>query len=190
MTDHSAAVLIRRAPRPLLALAAGILATLITWLALGRYNDRPSTAPTASAATGTTAISPADLPRLARSLQQPIYWAPNAPYATLALIRLSGGVQLRYLPRGVALNTQNPAYLVIGSYPLPGAFAAVSNLAAERGAKVDHLTGGGVAVVRLAAPHSVYLAYPGSAVEIEVYNPSIAVALRLVRSGQLRAVTG
>jgi hypothetical protein len=186
----------RRLPRPVVAVALGILATLITRLALGSYNDRPvanrqSGAPAAITRVGTTAITPNQLPALARALGQTIYWAPSAPYATLALIRLSvGGVQLRYLPAGVPLKTPSAAYLVIGSYPLANAFAAVSNLARERGATIEHLAGGTVAVTRRSAPDSVYLAHPGSQVEVEVYDPSIAVARSIVRSGGLRAISG
>ena len=50
------------------------------------------------------------------------------------------------------------------------------------------LPGGGIAAVNPRFPRSVYLAYPGSDYEIEVFDPSLAHARQLVTSGQIIAV--
>jgi hypothetical protein len=48
--------------------------------------------------------------------------------------------------------------------------------------------GGGVAFYSPSAPTSVYLAYPGTDVQIEVFDPSADQARVLVESGAVRAV--
>ena len=47
------------------------------------------------------------------------------------------------------------------------------------------VTGGGIAFYSKSAPTSVYVAYPGSNVQIEVYDPSAAQAAQLVTSGKI-----
>ena len=48
---------------------------------------------------------------------------------------------------------------------------------------------GGFAVYSTAQPSNVYLAYPGSNVQIEVYDPSPQRARKLITSGQVAAVS-
>ena len=50
------------------------------------------------------------------------------------------------------------------------------------------LTGGGLAFVDRKHPTSVYIAYPSSNLEIEVYDPSAGRARHLVTSGQIAPV--
>jgi hypothetical protein len=49
---------------------------------------------------------------------------------------------------------------------------------------------GALALVNRARPASVYVAYPGSAVEAEVFSPSPAASRELVRSGRLAVLGG
>jgi hypothetical protein len=60
-------------------------------------------------------------------------------------------------------------------------------VAALRGAAGTHLRlpAGVVGLIRPEQPTSVYLAFPGSAIQVEVYDPSPTVARRVALSGDL-----
>jgi hypothetical protein len=117
-----------------------------------------------------------------------VYWVGPREDTTYELGQTSDGrVVVRYLPRGVAVGSSTP-YLSVGTYPYPGAFAAIQALARQRGADVIRLRGGGLAVVDTSYPSSIHLAYPGSDYQIEVYDPSASTARRLVASGKVGAV--
>jgi hypothetical protein len=75
-------------------------------------------------------------------------------------------------------------YLTVGTYPVRNATAAVETIAKRKGAERVPISGG-IAVVDPAHPTSVYLALSGSSSEIEVFDPSPALARQLVASGQI-----
>jgi hypothetical protein len=132
-------------------------------------------------------VSAKSLARVATTAQRPIYWAGPQPNQTYELTRRQGSFLLRYLAPGVALGVATP-HLTVGTYPVPNALAAVKRLSLTKGASTIKLTGGGIAVINPRFPKSVYLAYPGSNYEIEVFDPSLAHARQLVTSGQITAV--
>jgi hypothetical protein len=132
-------------------------------------------------------VSPKSLAKVATSARQPIYWAGPQPNQTYELTQTSHGFLVRYLPPGAALGVATP-HLTVGTYPITNPLAAVKRLSRAKGAVLIKLTGGGLAVVNPRFPRSVYLAYPGSNYEIEVFDPSLAHARQLVTSGQITAV--
>ena len=178
----------------MIPVAIGTVAALVIWLALsgcgtGHKASGKPTPPVLHSAP--VAASRAQLVALAKSLHHPLYWIPSVTGSTIELTRFSdGGVLLRYLPRGVAVGSPSHAYLAVGTYPARNAYALVTRAAAERGATVDHLIGGGIGVTRTAVPHSVYVAYPGAVLITEVYDPSPKLAHQLVRTGQVQALAG
>jgi hypothetical protein len=181
--------------RRLIPVAVGVIAVLVVWLAVRgsdnghKASSKPASAPVTHSAP--VAASRTQLVALAKALRHPLYWVPSVTGSTIELTRFSdGGVLLRYLPRGVALGSPSHAYLAIGTYPARNAYALVARAAAERGATVDHLSGGGLGVTRTFVPHSVYVAFPGPALLAEVYDPSPKLAHELVRTGQVQALAG
>ena len=68
---------------------------------------------------------------------------------------------------------------------LANAYAATQRIAQRQDSAQVPVTGGGIAFYARSAPSSVYLAFPGSNVQIEVYDPSPAAARRLVTSGKI-----
>jgi hypothetical protein len=133
-------------------------------------------------------VSAKSLAKVATAAQRPIYWAGPQPRLTYELTKTrQGSFLLRYLAPGVALGVPAPA-LTVGTYPVTNALAAVKRLSLAKGASVMKLTGGGIAVISPRFPKSVYLAYPGSNYEVEVFDPSLAHARQLVSSGQITAV--
>jgi hypothetical protein len=118
----------------------------------------------------------------------PVYWLGPKAHTTYELTRTpSGNVIIRYLPPGTKVGTTK-AYTAVGTYPFPGAFAAVKALTKQPNTITLKLPGGGVGVINKGYQKSIHLAYPGSSVEIEVYDPSAARVRKLVTSGQVSTI--
>jgi hypothetical protein len=151
-----------------------------------------------SLASGTTAASlPAAGVPTAASLQllkalpgrlgHPVYWAgPRRGFTYELTTTPSGSVFIRYLPSGVKVGSPKAAYLTVATYPFPGAYAAVAKTA--KGADTLKLARGGIAVVDRGYPKSIHLAYPGSAYQVEVFDPSPRAARGVVASGAIAPV--
>jgi hypothetical protein len=161
----------------LLIVALLVLPTIVT--ACGAKKKSATRAPA-------TGVSVAELTRFSSSVGHPVYWAGAQPGSTYELSRTKDGrVFVRYLPSGAKLGDPKPKYLAVGTYPQANAFAVLKATAKKQGVKTTRLRGGGLAFADKTHPTSVYLAYPGSNYQIEVYDPSPARALRLVVSGKV-----
>ena len=154
----------------------------------GKSSPSATTSTTAGTVTriGPVAMSSAALLAFAQGLGRPIYWIGPAPGFTYELTRTSAGnVFVRYLPKGVQVGDKRAAFTTVGTYPYPGALAA---LKAVPKAKTVNLTGGGVLVSTASDPQSVHLAYPGVDYQIEVYDPVAGRARVIALSGRVRPV--
>jgi hypothetical protein len=145
----------------------------------------PSVEPTSSVEA--LPVSPADLRALSASLRHPIYWVGPRPSTTYELTRKGTELFLRYLPAGVPVGSSQ-LELTVGTYEVPNAFTVTTTAAAQPDAKELSVGVDAVAFYRPSRPQSVYLAYRGQDLQIEVYDPSAAEALRLATSGQLRPI--
>jgi hypothetical protein len=162
---------------------AGQSLKLVTSGGLQALGSAPTAVPVAP-----KAASLADVKALAAVAGHPIYWAGPESGHTYELSELSDGrIFVRYLPAGVAIGDPNP-YKTIGTYPVTDAFAAVTAISKQPGATTLSVPNGGIATVDPKHPTSVYLAFPGSNLEIEVYAPSPEVASKLVTNGSIVAV--
>ena len=169
----------------LLALRLGAVVTLaflaafITWLAIDRGRDS-SSAPAVSEAT--VAASQTELAALADEVGHPVYWAGPKPGYAYGLQRTRDGrIYVRYLPAGVKVGDERQKYLTVATYPVADAYAALEAAGKAEGATAKRLPGGALMVTNASRPTSVYLAYPGSAYQVEVYDPSPARAGRVAR---------
>ena len=99
-----------------------------------------------------------------------------------------GRVYIRYLTGGAKVGSPLPDFLTIGTYVVPNAEAAVRAASAQRGG-VSIPVQDGYAFYNRARPTSVYFATAGSGVQVETYDPSAAVARRLVQTGAIRPVS-
>jgi hypothetical protein len=132
--------------------------------------------------------TPAGLKRLAAQLGHPIYWLGARAGTTLELTRSPDGrVYLRYLRRGAPLGS-NRAFLSIATYPVVRAAAATKAQARKDGAVRINLPGGAAAFYSRARPTNVYVAFPGTNAQVEVYDPTGRVAQRLVAAGKVTPV--
>jgi len=162
-----------------LAVAAGLL----VWL-LVRGNGTSTQAKGAPA----HAVSAHELAALPSTVHHPVYWAgPKPGFRYELTVTGEGLIFIRYLPRGVAVRANRP-YLTIGTYPVKNSLDAVRAIAKRLQVIPVTLTGGAVAVQDTKHPTSVYLAYPGSDYQVEVFDPSPARALQLVLSGKISAL--
>lgn len=131
----------------------------------------------------------AALEELSEQLGHPLYWVGAKPQAEIELREdAAGNVYLRYLPPGVEAGDPRQSFLTVGTYPVQGAQAALGRTAKGAGAELKRLPGGTVVLPNPTSSGSVYLAYPHSDLEVEVYDPRPGKALELIRSGAVRPV--
>jgi hypothetical protein len=165
-------------------------AAVIAWtVAAGQDGDRSPTAHDRALPLKWELVSPDGLQGLAAAAGHPIYWAGALPGRKLQMtLTGDGSVFIRYLPRAVAAADRTPKYLSIGSAPGPQAWAATKSLARVSGAIVRRLPHGGIAVTQRNRPQTVAFAYPGSAVQGQIFDVVPLRALRLVAQGSVRPV--
>jgi hypothetical protein len=120
---------------------------------------------------------------LEASIGHSVYWIGPQAGTTYELTETGDGkVYIRYLPRGTKVGEPEP-HTTVGTYPLRNPVAAVRAIARDTGGRTFSTTRGGVAAVDASHPTSVYVAFPGSNYQVEVFDPSAARARRLVESG-------
>jgi len=172
-----------------IALAAGVGAWLLT--AGGGDAQKPAKSfgvdgPVTGKRT-TVPVNAQGLQTLAGALKQPIYWAGVKPGYKLELTREGDGrVFIRYLPPTATIGSSHP-YVTIGTYVLDNAYS-LTRTAAARPDSVSIPVPGAVAFYSRKSPGNVYMAYPGSNVQVEIFDPWAPGAHKLVGSGTVAAV--
>jgi hypothetical protein len=191
----------RQAPIRIGAVVALALAiAFVVWLVV-RGNDNSSSTAKTNPATATKpgktttpretvkAASVQTLRAVARASGHPVYWAGPQPTVKYELTQVTDGrIYIRYLPKGVPIGDRRAAYLIVATYPVANAYKAVRTAAKESGAVTFHTKRGGLAVYNQSAATNVYLAFPGSKYQVEVFDPNPSQARQLVRSGTVRPI--
>ncbi len=170
--------------------AVAVLVAIVVWL-LVRNNDsgKGSGAVATGPAVGPVAASQDRLRKLADEEGHDVYWIGPETNTTYELTRTSAGrIFVRYLPKGVPVGVDKAAYTIVGTYPVPNATSVLQGLAAKSGENKLSVPNGGIAVFSSSQPTNVYVAYPGSNLQIEVFDPSAERAQRLVTSGRVEPV--
>lgn len=136
-----------------------------------------------------TEVSVQELRAFADESGHAVYWAGTVPGFKLELTTTAeGNDYVRYLPQNVALGDAKPTYTTIGSYPAEDAYGVATRSARENDFRKVETAGGGIAVLRDVKPQTVYLAYPGSNVLVEVYAANPRQARDLAVSGEVGPV--
>lgn len=150
-------------------------------------SDSDSSQPTSS---GAAEIVSADSLRDAASeATKPIYWAGEQDGTELELSRpAKDRTYVRYLTGGAEAGDKRADFLAIGTYAQPNAVASLRRQGKRSGGTIARAPGNATVYYERGNPQSVYLAYPGASVEVEVFDPSFKRALQLVNSGQIVAV--
>jgi hypothetical protein len=169
-------------------IAVALLVAFIVWLLLIRDSDGDSGGDVTAG--GPAQIATADeLASLQDELGHPIYWVGERDGDELELTRTAQDlIYVRYLPEGVVAGDDRPNFLTIGTYPVKDAFDVTTEAGTQKNATSTKTTNGGVAVQNSESPNSVYVAYPGQDLQIEVYDPDPKEALDLATSGEVKPV--
>jgi hypothetical protein len=168
------------------AVIAVVLAVAFAAWLIFRDNDDDSNPPPPAS----SAVTPAQLRTIPEESGQELYWAgPRAGY-TYELTRTTDGNNfIRYLPAGVAVGAQQPDYQTVGTYPRRRALQGLRRLARRQDSISFEVPRNGLAVYSRERPTSVYLAFPGEDVQVEVFDPNAQRARRLARDGRIRPIS-
>ena len=134
-------------------------------------------------------VTEKQLATLQASLGHPIYWVGRNPNTRYELTRTrNDNTYIRYLPPAARLGDPRPAYLTVATYPLPNGYARMLVAAQEQHTSLRSRRDGAVVLGNRKRPTSVYVAFPGQRLQVEIYDPSPAQALRLALSPQVAPV--
>jgi hypothetical protein len=169
--------------------ARASLVAVVLALALsgcGGSEDESST----RASSGSAEIVDADSLRATVAAKAtPVYWAGEQSGTELELSQPSKDrIYVRYLTGDAEAGDPRADFLTVGTYAQPNAVAALRRQGKQPGGAISFAPGNATVYFDRTNPQSVYLAYPGVPVEIEVYDPNFKSALQLVNSGQIVAV--
>jgi hypothetical protein len=163
---------------------AGLVA-FVVWLLVRGGGSDSSGQPSAEPITPKAASS-SEIRDLSVETGRPIYWLGPEDDKVYELQRTSQDrIYVRYLPPDVSVGTKSAGYQLVGTYPVDSAYSVLKSLAKADGEVSFNAPRGAVAVYSQSRPTNIYLAYPGSNVQIEVYDPSPAQARSLVASGRV-----
>jgi hypothetical protein len=159
-------------------------------LALALLGCGGSDSSSEQAGVGGAEIVSADLLKEAASREAtPIYWAGEQEGSELELSRPDKSrTYVRYLTGGAEAGDERADFLTVSTYLQPNAVSSLRRQAQRSGGTIGHAPGNATLYFDRKSPRSVYLAYPGSPVEVEVFDPNFKRALRLVEAGQIVAV--
>lgn len=136
-----------------------------------------------------TIVSADSLRETASEGTTPIYWAGEQKGTGLELSQPDRNrTYVRYLTGDAEAGDKRADFLTISTYVQPNAAASLRRQSKRSGGTIAHAPSNGTVYFNRTNPNSVYLAYPGAPVEIEIFDPSFKRALRLVESGQVVAV--
>ena len=169
--------------------AVAIAVAFVVWLIVRGGDSNTASTTTNGQAVGPVATTEDELRSLSDELGHPLYWAGPIPDQTYELTRTSDNrVFIRYLPKGVPVGIRQAAYTIVGTYPVDNAYKVLKTLAKKPDESSFSAPSGGFAVYSTTQANNVYPAYPGSNLQIEVYDPSPQKARGLITSGQVTAV--
>jgi hypothetical protein len=166
------------------ALVAALAAALAAWLLLRGGGEGPA----APESPETTSIE--RLRDVSASVGHDVYWAGSPAVGTALELthQADGRIYVRYLTGNGEVGDARPRFTTVGTYPVQAALAALRKQAKQPAAITRKLPDGGFAYMSADHPTSVYLAWPRSGYEVEVFDPSPKRALELVLAGAIAPV--
>ena len=134
---------------------------------------------------GPVVLSAAQLEHFAAGAGQPVYWAgPRSGYVYELTRTLSGRVFVRYLPQGYVAGDTRPEFMTVATYRTSAAYDDLRR-ATKTGGSATAVAGGGSAVTWHHSTTNVYLAYPHTNYQVEVFNPVPGHARKLLLNGAI-----
>jgi hypothetical protein len=171
-------------------IAVALAVAFLVWLIFIRGDDN-DTAPPGDVATQVQPFGPAianrgNLRDAADQVGHEIYWAgPDEPGRVELTLSADGRAFVRYLTGGAEPGRQAADFLTIATYNIGDGFAATSEVAGREGNESFEIDDGGIAVFAADRPERVYFAYPGSELQVEVYDPQPERARELVEANEI-----
>lgn len=173
-----------REPRNAAIVGILLAAAIVAAFLLLSGDDDGDSGPDATG--GAESISVDGLRDLAGSVDHPVYWAGQRPRNEYELtITEDGNIFVRYLDPDTPVGSTEVASLTIGTYPVSNAYGALQEVASQPDAKTSETPDGGFVVTNSKNPESVYIAYPDTDEQIEVYDPNPKTAFSLATSGAI-----
>ena len=173
-------------------IAIALAIAFIVWLIVRGGGGGSSSETTASTPTlpavGPTIVGVTQLGTSADKAGHQVYWAgpiANKSYEFTQTPKAS--IYIRYLPQGTRAGSK-ALFPLVGSYPVTDAYKVLQSLAKKQGEISFPAPGSGIAVYSTKSPTNIYLAYPNSNVQIEVFDPSPKQARAMITSGQIAPV--
>jgi hypothetical protein len=165
--------------------AVAALIALVVWLLVRGGGSDTSSQPSATPIAPKSA-TPSEIRDLSVQAGRPIYWLGPRDNTVYELQRTSQDrIFVRYLPPSASIGTKRAAYALVGTYPVADAYDGLKALAKNSDETSFTAPRGGIAVYSNSRPTNVYLAYPDSDVQIEVFDPTPGNARALVASGRV-----
>ena len=130
---------------------------------------------------GKVALSAQGLKDVIAEKKLTVYWAGPQAGAKYTLVATTPGIAyVRYLSGGVGLNDRKTLFRAIGTYVQKDAFT-VSQTAGRAEGNVGLLNADGDSVFySIAHPTNVYIGIKGKDIQVEIFDPVVNQALRLV----------
>lgn len=155
-----------------------VAVAVIGFLLIGGDDDMGTPAP--------VVVSADQLESIAEDAEHPIYWAGERPGTKLEYERTEDGlIYIRYLSDDAEAGDPSTSFLTIGTYRTDDAITQLEAIAEGPNTARHSLPGGGLVVVNTEQPTSAYIAFRDGQVQVEVYDPDPATAIRLATSGNI-----
>jgi hypothetical protein len=165
------------------AIAIAIAVGFVLWAAIVWWGDGDSSVAPQGQGTEPVALSASGLSTLTAAMRDPVYWVGAEAGRTYELTQTADGQSyVRYLPPGVQAGDPR-ALLTVATYPMESAYASTESTAKRAGSVAIPVPGDAVAFHAEGSEGNAYVAFPGSDVQIEVYDPTPGRARRLVEQG-------
>jgi hypothetical protein len=171
--------------------AVVLAVVLVGWLLLRGGDDSSDSSESAGGGGGAEAATVESLRERATERGTPIYWAGPQEGTTLEYTEPNGGetAYVRYLSGDAEPGDPSPDFLTVGTYTFADPVSALKKQGKQPGGVLASAPGGATVYFNRESPQSVYLAFPGIEVQIEVYDPDPERALKLVTAGQIVPVS-
>ena len=168
---------------------ATIVASALTLALLAGCGGSDSSSSQSTSSGAAEIVSADSLRETTSEAAAPIYWAGEQDGTELELSRPDKDrTYVRYLTGGAKAGNKRGDFLTIGTYAQPNAVASLRRQGKRSGGTIAKAPGNATVYYDQENPQSVYFAYPGAQVEVEVFDPNLKRALELVNSGQIVAV--
>lgn len=132
---------------------------------------------------GQTALTESELINAVKSTGISVFWIGASPGDKYAFNNLAEDQNfIRYLPGGNGVSDTTEKYRIIGTYADPNAYQTMQQAAASNTGISSVNPDGSIVFYSKATPLHVYLAFKDLPYQIEIFDPTPGVALKLAKT--------